>query len=45
MKKSTLAIHGGEKTIKTSLPIYNTIGVEEIKATEKVLKSGNFEKS
>jgi perosamine synthetase len=40
MKKSTLAIHGGEKTIKTSLPIYNTIGVEEIKATEKVLKSG-----
>jgi perosamine synthetase len=40
MKKSTLAIHGGEKTIEIPLPVYNSIGSEELKAVEKVVKSG-----
>jgi dTDP-4-amino-4,6-dideoxygalactose transaminase len=40
MNKSTLAIHGGEKTIEISLPIYNSIGSEEVKAVEEVVKGG-----
>jgi len=40
MKKSTLAIHGGEKTIEIPFPVYNSIGSEELKAVEKVVKSG-----
>ncbi len=40
MSKSILAINGGEKTIKNSLPVYNSIGVEEVKAVEEVVKSG-----
>ena len=44
MNKSSLAIHVGEKIIKTPLPIYNSIGSEEIKAVEEVLKSGVLSK-
>ncbi len=40
MNKSTLAIHGGEKTIGIPLPIYNSIGSEEVKAVEEVVKAG-----
>ena len=40
MNKSILAINGGEKTIKTPFPAYNSIGVEELKAVEEVVKSG-----
>ena len=40
MNKSILAINGGEKTIKTPFLAYNSIGVEELKAVEEVVKSG-----
>ena len=40
MNKSILAINGGEKTIKTPLSVYNSIGVEELEAVERVVKSG-----
>jgi len=40
VNKSILAINGGEKTIKTPLSVYNSIGVEELEAVERVVKSG-----
>lgn len=40
MNKSILAINGGEKTIKMPFPAYNTIGEEELKAVQEVVKSG-----
>ena len=40
MNKSILAINGGEKTIKTPFTAYNSIGEEELKAVEEVVKSG-----
>ena len=40
MSKSTLALHGGERIINKPLPVYNSIGLEEVKAAEKVIRSG-----
>jgi len=40
MKKSVLAIHGGNKTITKPLKIYNSIGSEEVSAVKKVVESG-----
>lgn len=40
MKKSVLAIHGGEKTITKPLKIYNSIDTEEAKAAKLVIESG-----
>ena len=40
MSKTILAINGGEKIIKNPLPVYNSIGIEEVKAVEEVVKSG-----
>ena len=40
MKKSILAIHGGEKTITKPLKIYNSIGIEEVNAAKNVVESG-----
>ena len=40
MKKTVLAIHGGEKTITKPLKIYNSIGSEEVSAAKKVVESG-----
>ena len=44
MSKLILAINGGDKTIKNSLPVYNSIGVEEVRAVEEVVKSGVLSK-
>ena len=44
MNKSILAIHGGEKTIKTPFLAYNPIGEEELRAVEEVVKSGVLSK-
>ncbi len=38
--KEKLAIYGGRPTLNKPLPVTNTIGQEEIKATLRVLKSG-----
>jgi len=40
VKKSVLAIHGGEKTITKPLKIYNSIGIEEVNAVKNVVESG-----
>jgi perosamine synthetase len=40
VKKSVLAIHGGEKTITKPLKIYNSIGIEEVSAAKQVIESG-----
>ena len=42
MPKDSLALLGGEKTIKFPFNKYNTIGDEEIQAVNKVLESGNL---
>ncbi len=39
-QNNKLALYGGDPIIKTKFPAYNTIGEEEIKAANKVLKSG-----
>jgi len=44
MKKSSLAIFGGDKIIKTPLERYNTIGSEEINAATSVIESGVLSK-
>lgn len=44
MSNSILAINGGEKTIKNTLKVYNPIGIEEVRAVEKVVKSGVLSK-
>ena len=44
MSNSILAINGGEKTIKNTLKVYNSIGIEEVRAVEKVVKSGVLSK-
>ena len=43
-KKNELAIFGGEKTIRLPFKKYNSIGDEEIKAVNKVMKSGELSK-
>jgi perosamine synthetase len=40
MSRSVLAINGGNKTIKKTLPVYNSMGLEEVKAVGEVVKSG-----
>jgi len=40
MKKSKLAILGGEKTILKEFKLYNSIGKEEVQAAKSVLESG-----
>ncbi|WP_372763555.1 DegT/DnrJ/EryC1/StrS family aminotransferase [Litorivivens sp.] len=40
MSNELLALHGGPKTIKTPLKPYNPIGMEEVRATEEVVRSG-----
>lgn len=40
--KNKLAIYGGDKILKYNFKNYNTIGLEEIKAVTKVLKSGKL---
>ena len=42
--KDSLAIYGGNKTITYKFKKYNTIGVEEINITTKVLQSGVLSK-
>ena len=42
MSLEKLAIHGGEKAIKTEFKKYNSIGDEELKAANKVMESGNL---
>ena len=42
MNKDTLALLGGNKTINFPFKKYNTIGEEEIKAVNEVLKTGNL---
>jgi perosamine synthetase len=37
---SVLAINGGKKSIESNFSLYNSIGSEEIEATNKVIKSG-----
>ncbi len=37
-----LALFGGDKSINESLKAYNSIGEEEIKAVEQVMRSGNL---
>ncbi len=39
---SKLAIFGGEKTLKTTLKVYNPIGNEELEIVKKVIKSGKL---
>ena len=41
---STLAIHGGNKTITYSFKPYNSISIEELNAAETVIKSGILSK-
>lgn len=38
--KSTLAIHGGPKTISETFPLYRSIGQEELEVAKKVIESG-----
>ena len=40
MNHNKLAIHGGEKIIKTSFKKYNSIGNEELSAASEVIQSG-----
>ena len=39
-KKNKLALYGGDPIIDKSFPVYNTIGEEEIRAVNKVMRSG-----
>lgn len=41
---SSLALHGGPKTIPSPFPRYNPIGAEEIRAATRVLESGVLSK-
>lgn len=43
-KHKTLAIHGGEKTIKKTIARYNSIGVEEVEAVKSVVEGGVLSK-
>lgn len=44
VNKNKLALLGGEKTIPNALPLYNSIGEEERKAVDEVMKSGILSK-
>ncbi len=44
MSLEKLAIHGGEKAIKTEFKKYNSIGDEELNAATDVIKSGSLSK-
>ena len=43
-KEKNLALHGGEKAISKPFKKYNSIGIEETNAAQKVLESGVLSK-